>query len=117
MNIDTNWIIITLFVPVIIAFFKKEISSFIGDYIIYKNRMFDVDGDPGTGQDCYIQSSATGKFIRITVDKYQFGLSPSKRKIITFQSDPDGDPDKIIVVPYTYSVWNSIIKGSLAKNK
>ncbi len=115
MNIDTNWILITLFLPVIIAFFKKEISTLIGDYMIYKNRAFDNDGDPGTGQKCYVQSGATGKYVLLTVASYHFGLSPSKRKIITHQSDPNGDERKYIVVPYTYSVWNKMIKGSLQK--
>lgn len=112
---DTNWLWITLVLPVLIGFFKNEISSLIGDYMVYKNRAFDEDGDPGTGEPCYIQSSATGQYVKVLVAEYQFGLAPSKRRVITHQKSPEGNIDKIIVVPYSYSAWAGMVKGSMPK--
>ena len=47
---ELNYLWATIFIPVVIGFFKKEISTFIGDLMIYRNRAFDADGDPGTSQ-------------------------------------------------------------------
>jgi len=115
MELDVNWLWITLVLPVAIGIFKNEIGRFFSDYATYQNRMFDTDGDPGTGQYCYIQSSATGEYVKIYIDDYKFGLAPSDRKVITFQDDPDGTGNKIIVVPYSYTQWKGIIKGSLQR--
>jgi len=117
MNFDANWLWITLVLPVIIGIFKNEIGRFFSDYTVYKNRAFDADGDPGTGQHCYVQSGATGEYVKVYVDEYQFGLAPSKRKIITHQKDPDGDQGKVIIVPYSYTIWASMVKGSLQKER
>jgi len=114
---ELNYLWATICIPVIMGFFKSEISTFIGDLMIYRNRAFDNDGDPGTSQDCFIQSGATGEFNRITVAEYRFGLAPSKRKVITYQADPNGDKDKYIVVPFSYAAWAGIVKGSLQIEK
>jgi len=115
--LQSNWFWATILLPVIIGIFKKEIATFINDYRTYRNRSFDEDGDPSTGQDCYILNEATGDYNKITVAEYKFGLGPSKRKIITYQNDPEGDNSKIIAVPYSYSKWSSMVKGSLQKDK
>lgn len=116
-EIDVSWLWLTLILPVIIGIFKHEIATFIGDYSTYRNRSFDQDGDPGTGEDCYLQCDATGDFNKITVAEYRFGLAPSKRKVITHQTAPSGDLDKVIVVPYSYSKWSSMVKGSLPRER
>ena len=117
MNFDINWLWITLVLPVVVGIFKNEIGRFFSDYTVYKNRRFDNDGDPGTGEYCYIQSGATGEYVKVYIDEYEFGLVPSKRKVITHQKDPDGDENKVIVVPYLYTQWVSMVKGSLQKER
>jgi hypothetical protein len=99
----------TVLIPVI-----NEIANFFGDLMTYRNRSFDEDGDPGTGQDCFIQSEATGEFNRVTIKEYKFGLAPSNRKVITLQKSPVKN-DEVIEVPYTYKKWATIVKGSLSK--
>ena len=115
--LKTNWFWVTILLPVLIGIFKKEIATFINDWRTYKNRSFDEDGDPGTGQDCYILNEATGVYNQITIAEYKFGLVPSKRKIVTLQPDPEGNENKIIIVSYSYSKWSSMVKGSLQKDK
>lgn len=113
----TSWLWATILLPVLMGIFKKEIATFMRDYRIYRNRSFDEDGDPSTGQDCYLFNAATGVYNQITVAEYKFGLVPSKRKVITHQSDPEGDNSKVIVVPYSYTKWLGMVKGSLQKDK
>ncbi len=117
MDFDANWLWITLVLPVVVGIFKHEIGRFFSDYTVYKNRRFDSDGDPGTGQHCYVQSGATGEYVKIYVDEYTFGLAPSSRKVITQQKDPEGDEWKVIVVPYSYTQWASMVRGSLQKDR
>lgn len=104
----------TVFIPVFLGIFKNELSKFFTDLNIYRNRMFDEDGDPGTGEDCYLQSGATGAWSKITIKEYQFSILPSKRKIITLQNSPER-VNEIIIVPYSYNQWVNMIKGSLSK--
>lgn len=108
-------IIASVLIPVIMAFFRKEISNFLTDLSTYRNRRFDNDGDPGIGCECYLQSKATGKFKKILVFDYTFHIYSTKRNVITVQDAPDGEG--VIIVPYTYSQWRDLIKGSLSKRK
>lgn len=110
-KIANNWILTVMLIPIIVAFFQKQIGAFIEDFSIYKNRQFDDDGDPGTGQCCMIQNKATGKFTKIKIIKYMFGIKPSSRKVLTAQKTELGT----IFVVYTYDQWKNIIKGSLPK--
>ncbi len=116
MEFDLKWVQITL-LTFVIGFFRKEITTFISDYNIYRNRMFDDDGDPGTGQYCYIQTKKSNDFKLIYIKDYKFGFLPSSRVVVTHQDDPEGNKDKIIVVTYTYAIWSEIIKGSLQKDR
>ena len=112
-NNDVQWFWAVIILPIIIGIFKKEISSFFNDLSVYRSRRFDDNKTPGFGQECFIQSKATGKFIKIYIYDYEFGVFPSNRLVITHQDDPDGDTNSCIIVPYTYVEWRSMVKGSL----
>lgn len=106
----------SILVPAIVAMFKTQIAQFFDDYTVYKNRMFDADGDPGTGEYCYLQNKTTGKFVKLMVFKYEFSFWPSKRLVWVLWPAPSGEEGKVIIVPYTYSQWANIQKGSLEKD-
>lgn len=109
-----NTIVLTVIVPAIIFAIKKEAISFFEDLGTYRNRRFDIDGDPGIGCECYLQNKATGVFDKILVKDYTFSIIASKRWVITVREAPSGEG--VIVVPYTYAQWRDLIKGSLAKD-
>jgi len=100
-----------LLLPVLIGFFRKQISDLIADYMVYRNRKFDDDGDPATGQDCLLQCAATGVFNQVFVKQYRFGFLPASRRVVTIQQSRD----RRMVVTYTYSQWRSIVKGKFLK--
>lgn len=113
IDLPFHWFWFTLVVPIIVGIFKSEIAGLFRDYAIYRHRMFDEDGDPATGEPCYI--FIKDKFIKVMVAEYQFGLSPAKRRVITHQPDPEGNFNNMIVVPYTYTQWANLIKASVPK--
>lgn len=113
MDLSMNWLWFTLVVPVVMGIFKSEIGALFRDYSVYRHRMFDEDGDPATGEPCHILIK--GEWKKIMVAEYQFGLSPAKRRVITYQPDPKGGFNDMIVVPYTYTQWANLIKGSVSK--
>lgn len=104
-------VLYVLIVPVLIGFFRKQISDFITDAITYKNRKFDDDGDPATGQDCYIQCAATGQYISLYIKEYRFGILPSSRRVVTVQNYYD----MRLTVTYTYEQWRGLVKGKKIK--
>lgn len=108
-------LVVSIIIPVIIGFFKREITSFFEDLSTYRNRRFDVDGDPGEGCECYIQKGTTGLFKRILVKEYTFHIFASKREVITVQDAPEGKG--VIIVPYTYAQWRDRLRGSLVKSR
>ena len=115
MNFDgMDWILITLVFPTIILIFKQELLSFLFDLRLYKNRLIDADGDPATGEDCYVQTGrSSGSFHKVTVAAYKFGLSSSKRKVVTLQEDSESG--EILKVSCPYKEWSQIVKGTVPK--
>jgi hypothetical protein len=109
-------LVVSIIIPVVIGFFKREITNFFDDLSTYRNRRFDEDGDPGEGCECYIQKGTTGLFKRILVKEYTFHLFASKREVITVQDAPD-KADGVIIVPYTYAQWRDRLRGSLVKDR
>jgi len=126
MNMDHDilawgWTVVLL--PVLIGVFKSQIGEFIGDYMLYRNRRYDSDGDPGTGQWCMVQSAATGEWCRAFVEKYTFSIfRPSKRLVHVWFPHQDAlDPnfDKCrtewIKAPMPFKAWRSMMSGGLPK--
>ena len=109
MENNIEWMLTILIIPVLIGFFKTQIGNFLEDYMVYKNRNFDSDNNPATGQDCMLQSPATGEFSMITIDLYEFSIFPAKRRVITSQKIKSGK----IIVAYPYSIWKNLVKGSV----
>lgn len=111
---NMDWILITLVLPIFIMIFKEEVLSFLYDFKLYRNRLIDSDGDPATGEECYIQTSrSSGSFHKILVTEYKFGLSTSKRKVITHQKNLD--TGEVLKISYPYKEWAQIIKGIIPK--
>lgn len=78
MNIEWAWAVI--FLPVLAGLFKKEIIAVVSSYGIYRQRSFDLDGNPSTSDRVQILCSATGKWIDATI-KYKFSLRSKKRGV------------------------------------
>jgi hypothetical protein len=111
-----NTLLVTIIVPACLVVIKREADSFFTDLSTYRNRRFDMDGDPGIGCECYLLNQYTGKFKKILVKDYTFHLFESKREVITVQDAPDViEEGDVIIVPYTYAQWRNLIKGSLIK--
>ena len=109
-EINISWLWSFILLPFIVGFSKSYINSFLQDYSIYKNRMFDDDQNPKTGQSCYIKSSATGNWSQIVVSEYTFSIFfPSKRTIKTIQQQQKRG--YTLAVVYTYQEWKAILKG------
>lgn len=102
----------TILVQLLIGIFKQELSDFITDLMLYKNRHIDIYGDPGIGNDCYIQVNEDYK--RITILDYHFGLLSVDRKVTTLHHINENE---VIIVPYSYVQWNNLIKGSVPINR
>ena len=104
---NMDWILITLVFPILMVMFKQEVLNFLDDFRLYKNRLVDSDGDPATGEECYIQTSrSSGSFHKILVAEYRFGLSSTKRKVVTLQENLD--TGKTLEVSYPYKEWTRI---------
>ncbi len=106
-------LIYTILAPLAVTVIKVALSEFFDDLSTYMNRRFDEDGDPGIGKECYLETTGRGRFEKVIVKDYTFGIFGNKRNVVTIQKAPDGNG--VIVVPYTYKRWKSMLKGSINK--
>ena len=100
----------TIFIPLIIGFFKQEVLDFYTDLRIYTNRDVDGDGDPATGKTILVQSDFNN-YVEVTIVEYQFSILPFNRKVITLQKVDIKEKETFVCIVYTYSQWNNLIKG------
>ena len=99
-----NWFWIIIILPVAGTIFRAELGKFWNAYSTYKNRAFDLDGDPNTPNNCQIFNGATGVFGDAIIEKYVFwGSMPSKWGVDVLY--PDGGREH-----FSYSDWKLIRK-------
>ncbi len=99
-------------ITVFIGIFKTQLGSFFNDLSLYRNRRYDKDGNPATGEICHIFNPATGAWGQAYIEKYTFSVFPSGRKVYVWFESLDSDFKNIwIRSPMLYSNWNNLLSG------
>lgn len=71
-NAAVSWMWTLVLVPVIVAAFKNEIGGIWEDWRIYKNRLYDKDGQPDSADFCQLCNASTGKKFICIIERYKF---------------------------------------------
>lgn len=106
MDISTgaivSWIVVAFF-GALATIFKANIGRTWHAYSTYKNRQFDMDGDPNTPNPCQMLNGAKGEWGDAIVERYLFWCKPSKWGTDVLY--PDGGKEH-----FNYDQWEAIRK-------
>lgn len=100
---DKEWLWAMVILPVIIGFFKTEISNLLTAWNVYRLRAFDMDGNPETSDVVEMLNGAKGEWEPAIIKKYKFWAGSKKRGV--YIEYPDGGEEKI-----SFLTWASIRK-------
>jgi hypothetical protein len=118
LTITQLWsIFITGILVGIITLFKNEIVNFISTWIsdrkLYKNRRYDTDGDPSTGQFVTVVVPATGQAIKVWLEKYTWDHFDPFKRLAVLKWPYNNEPDLYFDTAMPYAVWRTFLSGSL----
>ena len=98
-QIMQSWGMAAVIIPLIMAFFKKEIGGLITAYFLFRKREFDRDGKPETSEKVQLLNGATGQWGDITIVKYEFSFNATKRGV--YVEYLDGGKERISFIKWS----------------